>query len=333
MRGKTEIAKQRQADRQKPSQSDSGGKIRRNRHRFLAAALAPGLALATAGPVGATIDNIATASGSYGTQLVQTDAAILNLPVEPARPAMTVAQIGVLDVSGGEDGENADAGDTISYTVTVTNSGDVTLHDVRPSDGALTANGTAGTGSFAAFEPATVDSLAPGKSQAFKAVYTLSAEDVYRAAGQAAGIATNFAATGKGAGDAIAAEPVAGTVEIDANPRLEIAKTSATSKGDGNTGEALEAGDLVTYTYTVSNTGNVAITGIAISDEHEGKVLNSAELASADEGPFDETVASADPLGVNADDGANGSWDLLGAGGSVTFTYRHIVTQEEFEAQ
>ncbi|MFZ2100726.1 MAG: hypothetical protein WAU86_09205, partial [Oricola sp.] len=306
-------------------------RIRRPR-AVLAIALAPGLAVAAIAPAHATIDNTATASGSFGEQLVQTEAAVLNLAVEPGKPALTVSNVGVLDVTGGADTRNAEGGDTISFSITIENSGNVTVHDVKPADAGISVGGVAGTGMFAAFTPEAAE-LKPGTSQVFTAVYTLSAEDVYRAAGTQAGIAASIGASGTAGDAAISAEAASSSVTIDANPRLAIAKEAAVAKGDGNIGEKIEAGDTITYTYTVTNTGNVAIDGITITDEHEGATLTSSEVASAADGPFDETQVVPDPLGNSIDSGVNGSWDVLGAGGAVSFTFRHVVTQAEFEAQ
>ena len=263
---------------------------------------------------------------------MQTDAATLNLDVEPAKASLSVSSVGVLDVTGGGESDAADGGDTVSLSVTVTNSGNVTVRDVHPADAAFLANGETGTGSLAAFEPASAD-IEPGGSQLFTALYTLSADDVYRAAGTEGGITASIGASGAVAAGAVNAEAVAAKVDVDANPRLEIRKDAAIAKGDGNTGENLEAGDLVTYTYTVTNTGNVAINGITITTSTRGTALASSEVTNSSEGPFDETRSVDDPLGVSADESVNGTWDVLGAGGAVTFTFKHVVTQAEFEAQ
>jgi uncharacterized repeat protein (TIGR01451 family) len=292
------------------------------------------IALAVTGPAGATIDNAATANGSYDGRLVQSGAAIMELPVEPATARLEVSQSVLLDVTGGEDAENADGGDTLIVTLTVTNSGNVALRDVRPVNASIVSGSVAGTGSFADARPGTVAELAPGASRAFSVLYSMSDEDVYRAAGKENALAVKLAAAGAGPAGEVTVQADDATAAVAANPRISIAKAANVSKAEGNRGADLEAGDLVTYTYTVTNTGNVPIDEITIADEHEGVVLNSAEVASAEEGPFGETETTADPLGVSADEsGANGVWDVLGAGGAVTFTYRHTVTQAEFEAQ
>ncbi|GAB4348302.1 MAG: hypothetical protein Kow0026_02650 [Oricola sp.] len=297
-------------------------------------ALGAGIAVAAAGPAFATIDNAATARGSYGDQVVQSEASVLELPVEPARVALEVSQSVLLDVTGGDDAGNADGGDTLVVTLTVTNGGNVAVRDVRPAAAAVVAGGVAGTGRFAAARPERIAEIAPGASRAISLLYTLGDEDVYRVAGRDDALVVRIAATGAGPAGEVTVQADDAKVAVGANPRLSISKGAVIGKAAGNRGAGLEAGDLVTYTYTVTNTGNVPIDGITITDEHEGAVLNSAQVSSTKEGPFGETETVPDPLGVSEDaSGPDGVWDVLGAGGAVTFTYRHTVTQAEFEAQ
>ena len=84
---------------------------------------------------------------------------------------------------------------------------------------------------------------------------------------------------------------------------------------------------VINYTYVVSNTGNVAISGISITDLHEavnlpaGTVKNEV-LSTA--GPIPGSVDTTTPLN-------NGVWTTIQPGASVTFTYAHTVTQAEVD--
>jgi uncharacterized repeat protein (TIGR01451 family) len=281
----------------------------------------------------ATIDNTATSSGSYGGETIQSAQATVTMEVEPVRVALSAVQGTTVDVTGGDNPEGLDAGDTVTFTVTVRNDGNVAIAGVAPSSAGVTANGEAGTASLGAFAPETAD-LAPGQAQDFTATYVLGVVDVYRAAGSEAGIAGTMSAAGTALGNPVTAEAAAVPVIVAAVPELAIAKDAVLAKAEGNTGAGAEPGDTITYTYTVSNTGNVAIEGVTITDVHEGVTLVSTEATGTETGPWGETAAASDILGVSSDaSGPNGSWDVLGAGGAVTFTYVHTVTQAEFEAQ
>ncbi|MGA8810266.1 MAG: hypothetical protein WB973_20535, partial [Thermoanaerobaculia bacterium] len=151
-----------------------------------------------------------------------------------------------VDVNG--DGL-VDAGDTISYTFTVTNTGTLTLHDIGVTDSIV--------------GPVTCpqDTLAAGESQTCQGdqPYTITEADVDN------GAVLNTA-TAHGT-------PPGGTAPIDSNqattrtptqkpsPALTLTKT-ATPHGPDD----FEAGQLITYHFTVTNTGNVPLTDITVAD-------------------------------------------------------------------
>ena len=83
-------------------------------------------------------------------------------------------------------------------------------------------------------------------------------------------------------------------------------------------------GDVVTYTYTVTNNGDTNIQGVTIGDTHNG----------SDPAPFpgNETLLTdAAPTGDSTDAAPNGSWDVLAPGDTLTFTGTYTVTQTDAE--
>ena len=77
----------------------------------------------------------------------------------------------------------------------------------------------------------------------------------------------------------------------------------------------------------------MAINDVTISDDHELPAAHGFTITS--DASWNETEDTPDTLGINDDtvSGTDGSWDILGPGGVITFTYSHTVTQAEFDAQ
>ena len=290
--------------------------------------------LAFTQPTEAFITNSATASGTYSGSSVTSGASAVNIPVVAANPRLSIAKsIGTAaSVAAGANATITDALDTIVYHYIITNSGNVTITGVTPVDAGpkFGPSQVAGTGSMSAFTPGPA-TLLPGQTAAFDATYTLSTLDVDRAAGiVVAANAVNNSSTGTGTpptGPAISSPPGTATTTIAAGPLLTISKVGVLVETNGNTTDGLaERNDVITYTYTVVNTGNVAITGIVINDTHEGSLLLQSVFSEG--GLIDGPLA---PGTVSSDAGGNGSWDVLQPGATITFTYAHTVTQAEID--
>jgi uncharacterized repeat protein (TIGR01451 family) len=303
--------------------------------------MALAMAIGSVTPAFATIDNTATPSGTYNALPVPTvNSSTVNIPVTPAAPTLTVVKSAGVPVDTNADGIIS-AGDKITYTYTVTNTGNVTINAAKPVDAGPTFNQIAGTGTMGAFSPLSQNLTPIGggtSSQVFTAVYTLSALDADRAAGipkNAVGDASHAvenSATATGT-------PVIGVLgavtaslaetQIPGNAALSINKTWAffTPGGDANSNGKADVGDKIVYTYTVINTGNVTATAVTVADTHEGALLPAGTVAN-------ETMAVGDdgplaPGTVSTDAANNGSWDVLRPGARITFTYTHTVTQTE----
>jgi len=72
-------------------------------------------------------------------------------------------------------------------------------------------------------------------------------------------------------------------------------------------------GDVVSYTYTVTNNGDETIQGVTITDTHNGS--DPAPV------PTNETlIIDTAPTGDSTDSSTDGSWDILAPGDIITFT-------------
>lgn len=270
-------------------------------------------------PVLADITNSAVAVGTYSGSPTRSEPDTAAVPVIDLSPDLTI----VNTITAGPDGASG-VGDLIAYQYVVTNSGNQTLTNVLPVDAGPTFGGNAGTGSMGAFAVTlgSAASLAPGASVAFAASYTLSALDVYRAAGIVDGVGNTATSTSSEYSDGDGSTVVA---TIPATPSLGIAKV-AVLNDEGVADKLAAVGETITYTYTVTNNGNVALTNVGVQDTHEGSLLASA--------PAGETIITEGPIRASEigteDDGVI---DQLEAGAVAVFTYVHTVTQAEINDQ
>ena len=184
--------------------------------------------------------NTAHVTGTSPNGVVVTSTDTITTPITSA-PAVTLKK------TAGTPAANK-AGSTVPYTFLVTNTGNVTLTSVAVTDGRV------GTVSC------PVTQLAPGAATTCTATYTLTQADVN------AGHVINTAS--------VSANPPSGaavtgtdtvTLPIPAAPALTLDKQAGTATGN-------TAGSTVPYTFLVTNTGNVTLTGVAVTDARVGTV-------------------------------------------------------------
>ncbi|WP_344929401.1 DUF7507 domain-containing protein, partial [Aquimarina addita] len=105
---------------------------------------------------------------------------------------IAVIKTSVLDITGGTDATVADAGDVVTYTYTVTNTGNTTLTSVGVSETTFSGTGGAPTPGFisnSGVSPA--GTLVPGEIATFRATYTITQADI-----DAGGIENSATGTG-----------------------------------------------------------------------------------------------------------------------------------------
>jgi uncharacterized repeat protein (TIGR01451 family) len=190
-----------------------------------------------------SVTNTATATGTP----VGSDTPIASPPSTVTVP--TPAEAGLSVVKSANPTTVTAAGQTVTYSFVVTNTGNVTLTGVGVDDFAFSGSGTLSDVDC----PTTT--LVSGQFVTCTATYTLTQADVD------AGSLTNTAtATGTPPdGTPITSEPSNPvSVDIPSSPALSIVKTADV--------QAAAAGEKITYTFTVTNTGNVTITDPQVSD-------------------------------------------------------------------
>ena len=185
---------------------------------------------------------VATQQGTSNT-VTATDAA--------AAPIVPAAALAITKVFTGFTGGNTNsvgdfAGDVANYSITVTNTGNVTLTNVTVTDPLTNLNTNIGT-------------LTPGQ------VYTLLSEQysITQAdldGGGVAGGDHDIDNTATAVSDQTGQASASATAPLVYNPALNIVKTAT----PGQVADA--AGELITYGITVQNTGNQTLTNIVVTD-------------------------------------------------------------------
>ncbi|MGJ8721214.1 MAG: beta strand repeat-containing protein, partial [Salinibacterium amurskyense] len=193
-----------------------------------------------------SVENTATGSGTHDGTTVTDPSDEVTVPTAAANPVVTTLKTGALAA-----GSTGRAGDTVNFTIKLTNSGNVTLTSVSATDSLPDLSAL----SYGTWPSGTAGTLAPGQSVTATATYILKQSDVD------AGSVSN---TATGSGTPPAGAPVSSTspatVPITAGPALTVSKSGAVTTGNGS------VGDTVTFSFVVRNTGNVTATGVGITD-------------------------------------------------------------------
>ena len=198
--------------------------------------------------------------------------------------------------------QDANIGDLITYTYIVENTGNVSLTNVHVTDA------HSGSGDLSAITPSSV-TLPPGQTQNFTSTYTVTQTDVVNG-----GSITNTATANGTSDSAVVPQPTA-----DAQVDLIIPAPSLSMIKVADNAGPYTVGDIITYTYTVTNDGNQVVRDIAINDAHNGS--GPAPI------PSNETLLTdVAPIGDSVDITSDGSWDQLAPGDVLIFTGTYTVT-------
>ncbi|MEJ1115661.1 hypothetical protein WBN73_15345 [Paenarthrobacter sp. CCNWLY172] len=172
-------------------------------------------------------------------------------PLTPA-PAMEFSKSA--DASAIQD--PSDVGDQITYTFTSKNTGNVTLKNVSITDP------LAGLSALEYTWPGTPGELLPGQSVTATATYAITQADI-----DAGHVANSATTTGTPpVGPPVTPPPGTTDTPLTPAPAMEFTKTADASAVQ----DPSKVGDVMTYTFTSKNTGNVKLTGVVINDPLAG---------------------------------------------------------------
>ena len=199
-----------------------------------------------------TVANTATATGTPPGALPKpTATSSTSTPTQTASLTLAKTAGAITDLDGNGD----DAGDTVVYTFSVTNTGNTALSNVVVNDAKLNLVGLAcGTGT-----------LAPGATRTCTSpAYALTQADV-----DSGTVANTATAVGTPPGGAT---PVSGTgsASVTVTPRNALVLTKSASAIADLDGNGADAGDRVTYTFAIKNTGTTTLTNLTVTDTKLG---------------------------------------------------------------
>jgi len=212
-------------------------------------------------------------------------------------PKMTITKDGSYVDNNGNG--VTDLGDTIVYTFVVTNTGNVALSNVTVTDTNATVSG------------GPVATLAVGASDAttFSASHTITQADIN------AGIVYNLATV---TGTDLNGNPITATstdptpcttcpidpdcptctiTTLAQTPRMTITKDGSYVDNNGN--GITDLGDTIVYAFVVTNTGNVALSNVTVTDTNAS--VSGGPLATLAVGASDSTTFSASHTITQAD--------------------------------
>jgi uncharacterized repeat protein (TIGR01451 family) len=180
------------------------------------------------------------------------------------------------------------AGTTVGYEFLVTNTGNVTLSSIDIDE--LTFTGSDG----APVITCPAGDLAPTDDVTCTATYTVTQDDM-----DAGSIENTATATGDLNGETVTSPSSSATVTVLQDPSLDLQKTATP-------GQVGSAGQAVTYSFLITNDGNVTIDAITVSE--------TAFTGTGVLGPVDCPTTSLAP------------------GNDVTCTAAYTVTQDDIDA-
>lgn len=256
-----------------------------------AAPLAPG-AEVTCAPVSYTLTQADIDRGTIRNEASVTAQSARGTATDDAAVTVTVPAVNSIaltkapsTVADTNTSGQVDAGDSITYTFTVTNTGTTTLRDVQITDPMLGGTVLCTALDGVALEPGDAVTCAP-------VAYTLTQDDID------GGVVRNTATTTANAPIGTVTDSATASADLDQTAGIELIKNVGTvddADGDGVIG----AGDTVEYSFTVRNTGTTTLTGVSVSDPllDDVALCDLGTLAPgdvADCGPFTYALTQAD---------------------------------------
>ncbi|MEZ5789438.1 MAG: hypothetical protein R3D34_01075 [Nitratireductor sp.] len=232
------------------------GLARWRRKSPAALALAVLLIVAQVQTAVAAITNQATAFGNSNAVTVTSNPSSVSVTVAPAGPAMSVTKTGTLNDDDGTPGLSAN--DTITWTVNVANTGNVSLTGISVSDPGVALTYQSGDTN----SNSTIDT---GETWTYSGSYTILQNDLDTNGGGDGDIDNTVTVSSAQLPD----QTASGAVAISATPSMHMHKVV------DSVNELFPGLFDITYRITVFNIGTVSLTNIRIEDDLAATFVSS----------------------------------------------------------
>ncbi|MBN1322435.1 MAG: DUF11 domain-containing protein, partial [Methanotrichaceae archaeon] len=144
------------------------------------------------------------------------------------------------------DVASANIGDTVTYTYTITNTGDTTISGITVSDSKI-----------GPITPPATD-IAPGEVLSFTATYDVTEADL------PSPLENTVTVSGTDSQGTLVEETADESVILTYAASVDVSKSASRSSAP--------IGETITYTYTITNTGEVAVTDLVLTDDQLGEI-------------------------------------------------------------
>ena len=228
---------------------------------------------------------------------------------DPTETLITAAPNMVVEKSAelvNNDDGVIEAGDLIKYTIVATNTGNVTLFDVEIIDSLKNGNGNTLDIDTSAW---VKRDIAPGKEEIYTAFYQIDQDT----ADSGKVINTAFAKAVKPDGTEFVSLADSVTVSMTATPSISILKTKVEDDGPN---DKMDVGETIDYTITITNTGNVTLDNITLT-----------ETLTDGKGIVKDLLNEMTLVGINDATTTQTSITSLEVGDKATYNVSYTVTQ------
>jgi len=222
----------------------------------------------------ATVTGTYTDSGSVTHNVTSSD--------QVSIPALQTGSVTLDKTSATVPNTYDSVGDILTFNILISNTGNITLTDLVVNDPGSTITGS------------PISSIVPGNSVTVTATHVVTQDDIDQGIFENRASISGVYHDSNNAPHTVTANDVA-TIPATQNGSLHINKTSTTSPNNYD-----QIGDILTYTITISNTGNVTLSDLIVTDPNA--TVTGAPVPS------------------------------LSPGATANFTASHVVTQGDIDA-